>query len=486
MRLVARGGEEDEDAGNLSVLHYHEMEDIVPLGSSDSRIGVEYWVVQAMRKTKGDLTLRASSNELFVDPRFPVVATLNGQNQGEIEAKFIRDLGLGMVARHIVVHLDTSRTERTVRRELFTTTREGFKEGPQLDNLRKTLARILKEDMRLAEIEQQLADRIITRDNRATSERVKRQITSLLRDAGLSRTASGDSEDPGGTKEGGAGGAGGGGGGGDRGEGQTLPLVTKVFPDVSRWEIVLPIETARVRLNGVATLRVETDASDQFDSEGLIRLEFEPEKVEVASVSPLKGGRKHWRLRAAEGAKVGDSGTVTAVLTTPNGGELRSAIKFEILAPVEGGDRGTRGMVPDFEILPISPDDIDLEQTWKTVWPQHEDASRTTKAEVAYKVLKVADKTIIYYSTGYGPYVERMERMSSKSKTLTTLFDESYQVWIGYHAILQLPEQQQGQDEREEALEAERCRVARVQLRVAGEMAELTRRLGQAGDDAPD
>lgn len=176
----------------------------------------------------------------------------------------------------------------------------------------------------------------------------------------------------------------------------------------------------------MATIRVETDAADEFDGEALIALELEPQKVEVASVSPLRDGRKQWRLRASEGAKVGDSGTVTAILLTPNGGELRSAITFEILAPVDGGSQGRRGLVPDFEVLPISPDNEDDDEVWEQLWPQHEEASRTTKASVAYKVFTGGAKTIVYYSTGYGPYVERMERMSSRSKVQATLFDETY------------------------------------------------------------
>lgn len=488
MRLVEKGSEND-DSGNVSILHHHEMEDIVPLGSEDSRVGVEYWVVEALRKTKDGTVLRGYSSDLFVDRRAPIVATMNGQNQGEIEARFIRDLGLGMVSRHIVVHLDASRTDRKVRRELFTTTREGFKEGPQLDNLKATLARILKEDTRLAEIEQQLADRVVGRENRETNERVKRQITSLLRDAGFSRTADGDSDDPGGTQSGGSGGTQGGGGGtGGDGGGKTDPLPTKPFPDVTRWEIVSPQEVVRVRLNGLAALRVETDADERFDVDGLIdALQADPRKIEVASETQLRGGRKQWRLRVGDDAKVGDTGTVSIGLRTPNGGELRTAIKYEVTAPVEGGNEGKRGLVPDFEVLPISPDDEEQAETWALIWPQHENASRSARSEVAYRVFKPGDKTIVYYSTGYAPYVRQVERISAKSKALVQLFDEIYQVWVGYHAILQLPDDLKATEEQQADLEMERCRVAQVQIRVATEMAELQRRLGLSSDaDAND
>lgn len=488
MKLVEKGAEDNAEAGRNSVIHHKEMEDIVPLGSEESRIGVEYWVVEAKRKKKKtdkELHLRGSSNDLFVNAGYPIIATLNGQNQGELTARFLKDLGLGMVSRHIVVHVDTSRCDRRVRRELFTTTREGFKEGPQLDNLKTTLVGMLKEDARLKEIEQALTDNLINRDTQATNDKVKRQITRLLRDAGYSKTADGDSEDPGGEQEGGAGGTGGGGGGGGGGgsSGKPDPLATEPFPNVTRWEIVSPKETSRVRLNGRSSMRIETDADARFDEEGLISLEFEPHKIEVASLSMLKGGRKQWRLRAAEVAKVGDSGTITAVLRTPNGGELRSAIRFEVCAPVDGGDKGKKGKVPDFEIVPISPDREEDMDAWVQLWPHHENASRPTKAEVAYKVLTAGGKTIVYYSTGHGPYVERLERMNSKSRVLAELFDENYQVWIGYHAILQLHDDQQADEDTAVAMEAERCRVAQVQLRVAVELAELQRKASRIAEE---
>lgn len=488
MKLVEKGEDDDGESGRISVVHHKEMEYIIPIGSDNSRIGVEYWVIEAKRLTKGELHLRSSSSELFVQRGYPIVATLNGQNQGEIPAKFIKDLGLGMVSRHIVVHLDASGCDRRIRRELFTTTREGFKEGPQLDNVMTTLGGILKEDQKLKEIEQALADRLINRENQTSNDKVKKQITRLLRDAGYSKTADGDSDDHGGEQEGGPGGISGSGGGtgGTGGGGKPEPLPTKPYPDVTRWEIVWPEEISRVRLNGRSSVRIETDADERFDLEGRITLEFEPHKVEIAAVSPLTCGRKQWRLRAAESAKVGDTGIVTAVLSTPNGGDMRSTIRFEVTAPVDSGDQGKRGKVPDFDILPISPDKDDDEDTWMQLWPQHEGKSRTTKSEVAYKVLSTGSKTIVYYSTAYGPYTERLERINSKSKALAELFDENYQVWIGYHAILQLPADQQADESGLEAMEAERCRVAQIQLRVAEQLSELQRRVAKGESESDD
>ena len=82
MKHIERaGGQSDDDGNNISVIHHHEMEYVVPLASKEPSIGVEYWVVEAKKKTKGELKLRPSSSELYVNKAEPIVATVNGQNQ---------------------------------------------------------------------------------------------------------------------------------------------------------------------------------------------------------------------------------------------------------------------------------------------------------------------------------------------------------------------------------------------------------------------
>lgn len=69
---------------------------------------------------------------------------------------------------------------------------------------------------------------------------------------------------------------------------------------------------------------------------------------------------------------------------------------------------------------------------------------------------------------------------------MAELFEENYQVWIGYHAILQLPDEKQAEEDQAESLEQERCRVGQVQLKVAAELAELQRKAARATDDGDD
>jgi hypothetical protein len=123
MKLLKKSAaqqDDDETIGGTELQHFREMEFVVPVGTQDPCIGIEYWVVFNYRKGRKDkpeeLTLRPQSNELFVQTNHPILGTQNGQTQGEITGQILRDLGLGMVARHMVVHIDAFRANSLVRR----------------------------------------------------------------------------------------------------------------------------------------------------------------------------------------------------------------------------------------------------------------------------------------------------------------------------------------------------------------------------------
>ena len=77
----------DDDEKNIQIRHYRPMEYIVPSGSTEPCIGIEYWVVWAFRKKGDEYELRGHSNELFVQQGHPIIGTMNGQNQGETTAQ---------------------------------------------------------------------------------------------------------------------------------------------------------------------------------------------------------------------------------------------------------------------------------------------------------------------------------------------------------------------------------------------------------------
>ncbi len=147
--------QESEADSRTEIRHYRPMEYVSPLGTQDSSVGIEYWVVLSQKKQKDGYTLRAQSNELFIETGYPIIGTLNGQNQGQLNAHLLRDVELGMVSRHIIIHLDATNANPRIRRELFATSREGFKDGPVLEDLKGVLRKMLEEDDNLYAIERE-------------------------------------------------------------------------------------------------------------------------------------------------------------------------------------------------------------------------------------------------------------------------------------------------------------------------------------------
>jgi hypothetical protein len=472
MRLAKK--KEDGKEGRIESRHYRPMEYIVPHGTAETSLGVEYWVVYAYRKpskgAEGDLQLRSSSNELFVQRNYPIIGTLNGQNQGELPAKLIREVGLAMTARHIVVHVDASAASSRVRRELFSTNREGFKEGDILRDLIRVLQRMLEEDEELQKIEKELTDRLTKRETEQTNQEVVDQITRLLLDAGMKVAQEGTVPAPG------------------TGESQPVPekkrapyrqadpLPTLPFPQVTRFAIVSPKEAMRVRQNDHEIVLVETDADSEYDRQGRIAIRCEPGALEQLGKAPLRGGRVRWRLRPVADAKVGVTGQVVVSITRPDGTQLQDAITFEVLAPREETAKKNKGLVPPFSVHPVSPDNTGL---WEQVWPDlGEGVAPEDQATVAYKAITAGGLIKVYYSTVFGAYKQAIDRLKQESPVVAQLFETNYAVWVGYHAILQENAKAEMPVEiddtaADQMLEQDRVRVAKMQVKQALQTARL-------------
>ena len=480
MRFLKRSADprdEEETSGRTELKHYREMEFVVPVGTDEPSIGIEYWVIFNYRKgpkaKETELILRPQSNTLFVLPNHPIVGTLNGQTQAELTGQVLRELGLGMVARHMVIHIDASLANNRVRRELFSTNRESFKEGPILEGLLQVLRRMLEEDQVLAAVERELTEKIARKESEATSDEVKKQVTRLLLEAGFTPRQQGAATaiDPKGeptvTRE------------PRRGKPTSPdPLPTLPFPSVTRFEIVVPNEKLEIRQNEIEVILVETDADAEYDSSGRLAIRSEPPLLEIASKSPLKGGRVRWRLRTTAEATKGKTGQVIVALTKPDGSQLTDNVPFEVHEALEAKGKKIRGEVPPFDILPVSPDEP---EKWAAIWPNlSDDVGLEQQSAVAYKPIKTAQGIVIYYSTIFTFFSAQIERLKTDSETVAKLFRDNYEIWIAYHAILQENARvQPGVDEEvmEQILEEDRIRVAQVQVKQAIRFAELTKKL---------
>lgn len=480
MRLAKK--KEEGKEGRIELRHHRPMEYIIPHGATETSLGVEYWVVYAYRKpskgAEGDLQLRSSSNELYVQRNYPIIGTLNGQNQGELPAKLVRDAGLGMTARHIVVHIDASTASSRVRRELFSTNREGFREGDVLRDLIRVLQRMLEEDEELQKVEKELTDRLTKRETEETNKEVVDQITKLLLDAGMKVAKEGTVPPPG------------------SGESQPVaekkhppyrqsdPLPTLPFPQVTKFAIVTPRPMMKVRQNDHELVLVETDADAEFDRQGRIAIRCEPGALEQLGKAPLRGGRIRWRLRPVVDAKVGATGQIIVTITRPDGTQLQDTITYEVLAPREETTKKDKGLVPPFSVHPVSPDNIGL---WEDVWPDlGEGVATEDQAAVAYKAMTAGGLIKVYYSTIFGAYKQTIDHLKQESPVLAQLFETNYAVWVGYHAILQENAKAEMPAEIDDTaadhmLEQDRMRVARMQVKQALQTAKLKQQYMKQG-----
>jgi hypothetical protein len=482
MRLVAQQKDNDEQDGRVEIRHHRPMEYFSLQPGEAATTGIEYWVVNHFRKAKkggkDELILRSNSIESFVDPAHPIVGTLNGQNQGERTARIFKDLGLTMTARHIVVHVDASNATPRLRRELFSTSREGFKDGDVLTALERILHDMLDEDEDLKKIEQELTDRLTKRDTEETNKEVQDQITKLLREAGFEVKADGQAP-----KE---------------GEGDLMmqkmkarqrvikpkpPLPTLPYPNVTKFKIVAPQPQMDVSIGDYEVVLVETDADAEFDKRGMVAVRVEPKILEEFGKSPLKGGRVRWRFRPTTDAKAGQTGKIIATITRPDGTQLSDETVFQVLPALEVPAKMDKGQVPPFKIIPVSPEQ---EEKWNALWPHlGEEVGPDKQAQVAYKQLKVSGETHVYYSTIFAPYRETLDMLKSRGGNLAQFFDNAYQVWIGYHAILQENARKDSSveidpDKLDTVLEEDRVRVARLQAKQALQTAKLREELVKA------
>lgn len=473
MRAAEKYQEADaqDKTGNVQVKHYRPMEYIVPSGAELPCIGIEYWVVLAFRKKDNDneLQLRSNSAELFVQPNHPIIGTLNGQTQGELTGQMFKELGLGLLARHTIVHIDASAADSRIRRELFATSREGFKEGPVLDSIIATLRRMLDEDEELASIEAELTERLARRDTAATRDEVRQQVTRLLKEAGLqvSESARADVE--------------------GRGERRLVtrqrrasyrrrePLPTLPYPNATFVRFASPDQHLEVHLQDSELVLIETDADAEFDRRNLIGIASTKDLLEVESKATLSGGRIRWRMRPSANTVVGATGELRVFLNKPNGAQLSAEISFEVLPARDRPSKPGKSTVPPFDIQPISPTDS---EKWDMLWP-NDGTDQERQESHAYIAHEHGGKTWVYYSTVFPPFASTIEKLKTTKPDLVEPFTTSYEIWVAYHAILQKQAEDahgiglEDDDKLEELSDIQRSVVASMQAKQALQYAEL-------------
>jgi hypothetical protein len=112
-------------------------------------------------------------------------------------------------------------------------------------------------------------------------------------------------------------------------------------------------------------------------------------------------------------------------------------VDFEVLPVMEEKAKKEKGFIPPFNIVEVNP--YDHAELWTTAWTELDPGTATTSKleSVAYRPMNLDGVIHVFYSTIFGPFKEQSEKLKRESPALSELFRTNYEVWIGYHAILQ-------------------------------------------------
>jgi len=341
LEKLSRKSEEEDVQGRTSMRYRRAPFMIKPKGF-DNAVKVELWVAYALKlnKKKGRLDRRNGSEVFLGTARAnqPIIFTNNGQCHGSLGPELIAEAGLTMTRKHIVINIDCSGLNGHERGQLLTSDREKLKQGEVLDYIKDTIREDLQADETLAEIEVELEDEIFDGISESDEE-TRRELSKWAGDdeeikKGLGEVFKGWSvrivppKPKRRTKK------------GKRSSRTHLPLATLPFPQVTACNIVAPVKDGyKHYIFKPSTIRVETNADEQFWSSDLVRIRSVPEGlVEVRATYPLSGGRMGWMLdldenKAAE--MVGQSFDVVVDILSPSGEVLISDTRKCVVAAVQ-------------------------------------------------------------------------------------------------------------------------------------------------------
>jgi hypothetical protein len=311
-RNALNGAVDEGDDGKGPTLDHHVPMFNVSLGDYGA-IGTEYWVL-ARAEAKNGKTRRTKPSDNFVDAGKPIVLSHNGQNQGEITGRLIKDdadLPYLQTQGRMICHVNCDLLSPTAKRMLFASTREQSREGFLLERIREEMTRLLKADDELVRLNEEAREQSLKEKDETAQRQLRRQVARLLRLAGAAVQEVGGKKD---AKEG-------------DGEVKSKPTRVKPLPITPSepptyikivWDKdeEVPFYAGQRRY-----LRVETDANSDYHNpndptKSRINIAVGDE-LKVFGTSPLKGGRMRIGVECMESVVIGAAGSIRIELYRP-------------------------------------------------------------------------------------------------------------------------------------------------------------------------
>jgi hypothetical protein len=459
-RNALNGAVDEGDESRGPDLDHHMPLFNVSLGDHGG-IGVEYWVL-ARPESKNRTRQRTKPADSFVDAAKPIILSHNGQNQGEITGRLIKDdADLPFLQGRLICHVNCDRLAPAAKRSLFSSTREHSREGYLLERIREELVRLLESDDELTRLNEEAREQSLKERDETAQKQMRRQVARLLRIAGAALQESGGTRG----KEG---------NGRDVRRGprvKPLPIEPKDPPTFIRivWdeEKNIPFYGGQRRY-----IRIETDAnSDYHDADDLRRSRINiavGHDLKVFGTSPLKGGRMRLGIECAVSVAVGSSGSIRIELYRKGLPTLSDEKEYRIVEPPQPKDRERDATFPDFEVIPVAgPEEDD--------WDYVTDDEDVDVARHASGAVMNAGKLYVYYSTAFPRFQTELRRFEQQNPAVAQSFQTRYELWLAVHSLLMYQEEQTVSsppaDEATltESKRQERCRLATIAAMVASQ-----------------
>lgn len=418
------------------------------------RIKIEYWVLE--RATKQNKRPSAA----FVDPQKPIILSVNGQNHDERPAHLFRkQAGLPYLHQRLICHVDCDELTPQARRLLFSSTRETARQGEVLAAIETELIRVLKSDDELVRLNNEAREAGLHERNESEIRQIRQEVANLLRMQGIDVgqvvgfTAGGTQTPP------------------DRPprpprppKPPPEPIETHEPPTFVRFvwddEKDVTLYPGQRRYLGI-----ETDANTHYHNadrpeSSRINLIVTGSGFMLRGSTPLRGGRMRLIVDALDDAQVGNVGSVRIELTRPGHRALSDERPAKVVEKPPARPGRQQATLPPFDTRPVSPD----EEMWATLdWPEDPTAVASS-AQMEEGIL------VIYYSTAFPKYLDRLRRYEGRSAAMAASFKKRYEVWLAAHSLIFQKDQQDADarsaipSEGHEASDEHRERQERIRM----------------------
>jgi hypothetical protein len=470
--------EGDEDGSGSKLSHNVKMF-YVTLGEF-GQIGVEYWVLE--RPTKEAKVPTAA----FVNPRKPIILTLNGQTQDDMTSLLIRkDSQLPYLTARLICHVDCNQLTPEAKRLLFTSTREEGRSGLVRSLIQKEIVRILQSDDELGRLNEEARRLGAQEQDKNAAQQMRKEVARILQLQGVNVNDIGGLAASGGET-------------GDLPPKQRKPrppgppIVPIPLSDPPTFVRIvwnkddeIPFHSSQRRY-----LRIETDADSRYHNpnsqNSAMNFIIGGDGLSLKGTTPLQGGRMRVIIEASPQPKVGDVGTIRVELTRTGLPTLSDERVYAIAPVPPAKPSDTKLTLPPFEVVPVEgPDD----SRWLELqWPEDTD-------EIASSAQMENGKLTTYFSTVFPRFAATRAKLEERDSTKAHSFVERYKIWLAVHSFFLWQDQQAagartGILEPENDLEIqvaekrerdERCRTAALSALFA---AREVSQLGSLPDDS--